>query len=80
MRRMRGPLLTHDQTSELAETLPSSVSLRLPPSPARGEGSLGDDERRIFNDALILIMEERHEELNVAVAAAYGWPAYTKRI
>ena len=36
---------------------------------------LSNDERRIFNDALILILRERHEELDVAVAAAYGWPA-----
>ena len=36
---------------------------------------LTNDERRIFDDALILILKERHEELDVAVAAAYGWPA-----
>ncbi len=36
---------------------------------------LSNDERRIFDDALILILKERHEELDVAVAQAYGWPA-----
>ena len=35
---------------------------------------LSDDERRIFDDALILILKERHEELDAAVAEAYGWP------
>jgi hypothetical protein len=37
--------------------------------------ALSADEKRIFDDALILILKERHEELDVAVAAAYGWPA-----
>ncbi len=37
--------------------------------------ALSDDEQIIFDDALILILKERHEELDAAVAAAYGWPA-----
>ncbi len=54
-------------------TNPSSVASRhlLP----QGEkGKLSDDEKRIFDHALILILKERHEELNAAVADAYGWP------
>jgi SAM-dependent methyltransferase len=37
--------------------------------------TLSADEQRIFDDALILILKERHDELDAAVAAAYGWPA-----
>ncbi len=32
-------------------------------------------DRRIFDDGLVLIMKEYHDELDTAVAAAYGWPA-----
>ncbi|PYE37487.1 type II restriction/modification system DNA methylase subunit YeeA [Rhizobium sp. PP-F2F-G38] len=32
-------------------------------------------ERRIFEDGLVLILRELHDELDMAVAAAYGWPA-----
>lgn len=31
-------------------------------------------ERRIFDDGLVLILKELHEKLDIAVAAAYGWP------
>ena len=45
------------------------------PSPARGEGLvLSADEKHIFDNALILILREFHDELDAAVAAAYGWP------
>ncbi len=45
------------------------------PSPARGEGfDLSSDEKHIFDSALILILKELHDELDAAVAAAYGWP------
>lgn len=37
--------------------------------------ALDADGRRIFDDGLVLILKERHDELDVAVAAAYGWPA-----
>ncbi len=37
---------------------------------------LSADEKLIFDHALILILKERHEELDAAVAAAYGWPAH----
>ncbi|NJM31464.1 MAG: class I SAM-dependent DNA methyltransferase [Rhizobiales bacterium] len=36
---------------------------------------LDADGKLIFDDALILILKELHEELDAAVAAAYGWPA-----
>jgi SAM-dependent methyltransferase len=56
-------------------SLPSPVSLRLTPSPARGEGlALTPDEKLIFDNALILILKEHHDELDAAVASAYGWP------
>jgi hypothetical protein len=32
------------------------------------------DERRIFDDGLILILKELHEKLDALVADAYGWP------
>ncbi len=35
---------------------------------------LNADEKLIFDHGLILILKELHEELDVAVAAAYGWP------
>jgi hypothetical protein len=31
-------------------------------------------ERRIFDDGHVLILRELHDNLNAAVAAAYGWP------
>jgi hypothetical protein len=31
-------------------------------------------EHRIFTDGLVLILKELHDRLDVAVAAAYGWP------
>ncbi len=31
-------------------------------------------ERRIFEDGLVLILKELHENLDIAVAEAYGWP------
>lgn len=37
--------------------------------------ALDADDRRIFDDGLVLILKELHDKLDVAVAAAYGWPA-----
>lgn len=37
--------------------------------------TLDADDRRIFDDGLVLILKELHDRLDVAVAAAYGWPA-----
>lgn len=36
--------------------------------------ALDADDRRIFDDGLVLILKELHDRLDVAVAAAYGWP------
>lgn len=36
---------------------------------------LGENDREIFDDGLVLIMKELHDRLDVAVAEAYGWPA-----
>jgi hypothetical protein len=36
---------------------------------------LTPDDRRIFDDGLVLILKELHDRLDAAVAAAYGWPA-----
>ena len=36
---------------------------------------LDPTESRIFDDGLVLILKELHDELDVAVAQAYGWPA-----
>ena len=56
------------------------------PSPLRGEGGVrGEDpsapapaltprEEDIKSRALVLILKELHDELDAAVAAAYGWP------
>ncbi len=37
-------------------------------------GSLSAAEARVRDDAHVLILKERHEELDAAVAQAYGWP------
>ncbi len=37
--------------------------------------TLDPGERRIFDDGLVLILNELHDKLDAAVAAAYGWPA-----
>ncbi len=37
--------------------------------------ALDTDNRRIFDDGLVLILKELHNRLDAAVAAAYGWPA-----
>jgi hypothetical protein len=36
---------------------------------------LDEHDRIIFDDGLVLIMQELHDSLDVAVAEAYGWPA-----
>lgn len=35
---------------------------------------LNENERRIFDDGLVLILKELHDKLDAAVAEAYGWP------
>jgi hypothetical protein len=37
--------------------------------------ALTADDRRIFDDGLVLILKELHDKLDVVVAEAYGWPA-----
>jgi hypothetical protein len=37
--------------------------------------ALEENERRVFNDGLVLLMKDHHDQLDVAVADAYGWPA-----
>ena len=37
--------------------------------------ALAPADRRIFDDGLVLILQELHDKLDAAVAAAYGWPA-----
>jgi hypothetical protein len=37
--------------------------------------ALTGDDRRIFDDGLVLILQELHDKLDAAVADAYGWPA-----
>jgi hypothetical protein len=37
--------------------------------------ALDTGDRRIFDDGLVLILKELHDNLDAAVAAAYGWPA-----
>jgi hypothetical protein len=36
--------------------------------------ALEADDRRIFDDGLVLILKELHDRLDTAVAEAYGWP------
>jgi hypothetical protein len=36
---------------------------------------LGESDRKIFDDGLVLIMKELHDKLDAAVTEAYGWPA-----
>jgi hypothetical protein len=40
--------------------------------------ALNPDDRRIFDDGLVLILKEYHDRLDAAVTAAYGWPADMK--
>jgi hypothetical protein len=35
--------------------------------------AFGEDDRRIFDDGLVLILQELHDKLDAAVADAYGW-------
>lgn len=35
---------------------------------------LSTEEERLRDDSLVLILKERHDELDAAVAQAYGWP------
>jgi hypothetical protein len=47
-------------------------------SPQAGRGdtlTFTPNEKRIFDDGLVLILKELHDRLDVAVAEAYGWPA-----
>lgn len=37
--------------------------------------TLDEQDRKAFDDGLVLIMKELHDKLDVAVAEAYGWPA-----
>jgi hypothetical protein len=37
--------------------------------------SLDEDDRAILDAALVLVLRELHDELDAAVADAYGWPA-----
>jgi hypothetical protein len=37
--------------------------------------ALTGEDRRIFDDGLVLILKELHDKLDAAVAKAYGWPA-----
>jgi hypothetical protein len=37
--------------------------------------ALSPEDRRIFDDGLVLILKEYHDKLDAAVADAYGWPA-----
>ena len=36
--------------------------------------ALNEDERRIFDDGLVLVLKELHDRLDAGVADAYGWP------
>jgi hypothetical protein len=36
--------------------------------------NLDDADRRIFDDGLVLILKEFHDQLDAAVADSYGWP------
>lgn len=40
----------------------------------RAGGPLNDDDRRIKDDGLVLMLKEYHDRLDAAVARAYGWP------
>ena len=37
--------------------------------------TLATEDRRIFDDGLVLILKEYHDKLDTAVADAYNWPA-----
>jgi hypothetical protein len=41
----------------------------------RKPGELDEQDRKTFDDGLVLILKEHHDKLDVAVAEAYGWPA-----
>ena len=39
-----------------------------------GPEALNANEKRVFDDGLVLILKELHDRLDAAVADAYGWP------
>ncbi len=41
----------------------------------RASDSLSDKDRRIHEEGLVTVLKDLHEELDAAVADAYGWPA-----
>ncbi len=41
----------------------------------RGGGSLTAKEKKIHDDGLVSVLKQLHDDLDAAVAAAYGWPA-----
>ena len=36
---------------------------------------LNPDEKRIFDDGVVIVISDLHDKIDAAVAAAYGWPA-----
>jgi hypothetical protein len=51
------------------------VDGRVKPGHDEKQLTLTPDEKRIFDDGLVLILKEFHDKLDIAVAEAYGWSA-----
>ena len=62
------------RTGEGENAMPSPVPLGMGEGAQRADEGLTPDEKLIFDRGLILILRELHEELDAAVAEAYGWP------
>jgi hypothetical protein len=68
------PGLTRGSTPSLPA--PSKdVDGRVKPGHDEKQLTLTPDEQRTFDDGLVLILKERHDKLDIAVAEAYGWSA-----
>jgi SAM-dependent methyltransferase len=73
LERVRAGALKPDLFTPAPASLPDLDSRKSVPA---GEVlPLTADERRIFEDGLVLILKELHDNLDIAVAEAYGWPA-----
>lgn len=56
------------------EKLRAGASSSLASGAGESVSTLEDDDRRIFDDGLVLILKELHDKLDAAVGGAYGWP------
>jgi hypothetical protein len=69
------PYLTMTGIYNVLETVRAEASASSSQDDGNLTTGLTSDDRRIFDDGLVLILKELHDKLDAAVADAYGWPA-----